>query len=252
MSWLFGFLDDAFIQLSSPWQEVVYLKLFWEVSQGCHSPLPWLIIVLTWWCWATQQEWGEEQPPWDPGNFFSYLRVHFKYSQLFPSHTENLQGLTLPHCIAHPGDGSLLAACDKAILFCVGKLFLTERAAHWSLLKFQVWHLIVSERSGVWRNRNKWEDLITAAAWEVGGGQLQGSLFPCCISAPTARDSSLLFSFHPKRWKLRHSPKKPIWRIAGQHHWHTASHSTSPIQKIYLTTRTLLMGSGEMMELGCT
>lgn len=42
------------------------------------------------------------------------------------------------------------------------------------------------------------KSLITAAAWEVGEGQLQGALFPSCISAPTARDNSILFSFHPQ------------------------------------------------------
>lgn len=39
---------------------------------------------------------------------------------------------------------------------------------------------------------------MAVAAWEVGQGQLQGGLFPSCISAPTASDNSLLFSFHPQ------------------------------------------------------
>lgn len=132
--------------------------------------------------------------------FFSHLSVHFIFSQLFPSHTENLQGLslTLPHCITHPGDGSSQAVCDKA-LYSVGEIsfWLTELLT--DLCSDSKSDIPLSQRGQQPEETEiNGKSLITAAAWEVGEGQLQGALFPSCISAPTVRDNSILFSFHPQ------------------------------------------------------
>lgn len=173
------------------------------------------------------------------GIFFSHLKVNFKFSWLFPSHTENLQGLTLPHCIT-----LLVIGLPQQL---VTKQFCSVGESSFWLRQLLTDLCSNSDISLSQRDQQSKETEINGKTWSLKLlGRLERvsfrGLFHFASLLPLPEITPCFFS----AFTLRHSPEKPIWGTTGQQYWHTASHSTSLIQKIHLWAgaRTLVMGPG--------